>query len=270
MRQRDVVGCIWLLLGLGASGQVVVPAAGAAKLPVYEVVSIKPNKGESGGMSWQSTPSGVRMVNVTLMTLVRASDFALRHATNDRIIGLPAWADKEHFDIEAKVGEEDVTAFKKTNEEQRCLIMWRLLEDRFKFKAHVETREMPIYELVVAKGGAKMTPTKEADVKDENFGGMSIGSSGSVTKAEYKGFEVSALADNLTQNLNHPVVDKTGLTGRYDFKLEWTPEDAPEMPGSTVPGIFTAVQEQLGLRLDARKGPVEGLVVDHVEEPSAN
>ena len=257
-----------LAVGLiGALGQA---PANVGKLPVYEVVSVKPNKSGLDSMSWSWTPDGLRLVDVTLTTLIRASDYTLRHAANDRIMGLPGWADKARFDIEAKVSEEDVPAFNKLDGEQRSVMFRRLMEDRFKMKAHTETREMPLYALVLAKGGVKMTPTKEADARNESYGGMSMGSKGGVTHAEYRKTAMDDLADNLTQNLGRTVVDKTGLKGKYDFALEWTPEDAPDGSTSTVPGIFTAIQQQLGLRLEAQKGPVEGLVVDHVEEPSAN
>ena len=255
---------------MAALAQTAAPVSAAAKLPVYDIVSVKPNKSGSGNMSWNSTPNGVRMENVTLLMMLRSADYALRHAADDRITGLPGWASKEHFDVEAKVSEEDAPAFKKLTEEQRSAMFRSLMEDRFKLKAHAETRELPIYALVVAKGGVKMTPTKEADAKNENYRGWGFNSKGAVVTADFKGCEVQMLADELTQQLSRTVVDRTGLTGKYDFKLDWTSEEATDAAALTVPGLFTAIQQQLGLKLDAQKGPVEGLVVDHVEEPSAN
>ena len=263
-----------LLFGLSAvavSEQVAAPAgASTAKLPVYEVVSVKVNKSGSGNMSWNSTPNGVRMENVTLLMMVRSADYALRHAADDRITGLPGWAGKEHFDLEAKVSEEDAPVFAKLDEEQRSAMFRSLMEDRFKLKAHAETRDLPIYALVVAKGGVTMTPTKAADLKNEHYGSWGTNSNGNVMTADFKGGDAQMLADTLTQQLGRTVVDKTGLATKYDFKLEWTSEEATDAAASTVPGLFTAIQQQLGLRLDSQKGPVEGLVVDHVEEPSAN
>ena len=147
-----------------------------------------------------------------------------------------------------------------------------LLADRFKLSFHRETKEMPVYELVVAKNGPKLQ-TSTAGQAQIRMG------RGTLTAQKTS---LNLLANNLSQNVGRVVIDKTGLTGDFDIKLEWTPEDGERMgpprdngetpPSAPAPGlsIFTALQEQLGLKLEARKGPVEILVIDRTEKPSEN
>jgi uncharacterized protein (TIGR03435 family) len=143
-----------------------------------------------------------------------------------------------------------------------------LLADRFSLKVHHESKVLPIYELVVAKDGSKM---KESDFPESNTNGI-----GRLTA---KGMPMADVALLLTIFVNRFVVDKTGLRGRYDFDLHWTPDswvDVPEQISRFLPekvfgpSIFTALREQLGLRLQPTKGPVDILVIDHIERPSEN
>jgi uncharacterized protein (TIGR03435 family) len=149
--------------------------------------------------------------------------------------------------------------------------MQKLLADRFKLLVHWETREMPVYELVVAKGGAKLPATTR---KDENMS-SSFGNG----KPTGEGLSAKDLAVVLTQvlsqELGREVVDKTGLSGKYDFTLRWTQDgvlgtDAASNGADVPPSIFTAVEEQLGLKLQPAKGPVQVLVVDDAEMPTEN
>jgi uncharacterized protein (TIGR03435 family) len=149
-------------------------------------------------------------------------------------------------------------------------MMQSLLADRFKLTVHQETKEMPIYALVVAKNSPKLQPSK---AEETEFGG---------SRGQFlcQKVPMSMLAGQLRRLLGRPVHDETGLTGEYDFKLEWTPDEPPANAGTaeartappdrTGPSIFTALQEQLGLRLESRKGVVVVLVVDRVERPSEN
>jgi uncharacterized protein (TIGR03435 family) len=147
-----------------------------------------------------------------------------------------------------------------------------LLEERFKLKVHRETREMPEYRLVIAKGGSKLREYRKED-GDTRQMGTRIGRG----LIDAHGTEFNELVFFLRSELGRPVIDATGLTGKFDFKLEWVPDesqpnsggDAPP-PDATGASIFAAIQEQLGLKLEAMKGPVEMLVIDHVEKPSEN
>jgi len=192
--------------------------------------------------------------------------------------------DSAHFDVLAKLDAETVEAQKKLSKddsaEQRRQMMQAMLADRFKLKVHHETKELSMYDLVIARGGSKL---KDADPNDSYANGikgvdgkarpgmMRIGM-GEMTA---QGVPVSNLANYLAQLLHKQVVDKTGLTGKYDISMKWQPDDMPaesrEATGAdSAPSIFTALQEQLGLKLEAVKGPVDTIVVDHVEMPSEN
>jgi len=266
-----------LVWGLGA--HVAWGQAATAALPVkpltYEIVSVKVNKSETGGMSWNMTPDGIRMVNVTLRMLVESA-FNLRGPSVDRISGLPKWSEDMHFDVEAKVSEDELEAFKKLKYDQRGALLLAALEDRFKLKAHTEMRELRIYSLVVAKSGPKFKPAEEGNTyanglkfngKAAGPGSMSINVSGTSNHAEFQATSLENLVSNLTMQVSRQVQDNTGLTGKYDFKLDWSSEDAKD---PALPGIFTALEDQLGLKLVPAKGPVECVVVDHVEEPTEN
>jgi uncharacterized protein (TIGR03435 family) len=142
-----------------------------------------------------------------------------------------------------------------------------LLADRFQLKTHQETRQLPIYTLVVAKDGPKFKPSKINGTTDDT----------GRTRLHVAGSDdtISILARELARTLGRVVVNQTGLTGRYDLRLQWTPDDAPPPNGapldpSEAPGIFTAIQEQLGLKLESGRGPVPVIVIDSVEMPSAN
>src|SRR5262245_31234963 len=136
-----------------------------------------------------------------------------------------------------------------------------LLAERFKLKVHRETREMPIYILVVANNGSRLTPAK--DDERPMVGGTGPG------RMQFQKTSMVTLAQNLSENLSQMVIDKTGLSGMFDFTLEWATDLSQPDPDRR-PSIFTAVQEQLGLRLESGKGPVEVLIVDGVEKPSEN
>jgi uncharacterized protein (TIGR03435 family) len=165
-----------------------------------------------------------------------------------------------------------------------------LLAERFKLKAHTETKQLPVYELIVAKGGPKLKEATPGDTYANGFkgpdgvgrGGMMRMGRGQLTG---QGVPITTLTNLLSQQLQRTVVDKTGLTGKYDLELNWTPEQgegglgpppgaaspqAEPAPDATGPSIFTALQEQLGLKLQSTKGPVETLVIDHAEMPSEN
>jgi uncharacterized protein (TIGR03435 family) len=143
-----------------------------------------------------------------------------------------------------------------------------LLADRCHFKAHQETKELPVYDLVIAKGGLKM---KEAPPGEQEYYGRSGGSSGLTFTAHAA--SVQSLAMSLSSDVSRIIVDKTGLgEKKFDFELSWTPDDrrAADNAADAGPSIFTALEEQLGLKLVPSRGPVEVLVIDHMERPSPN
>ena len=188
-----------------------------------------------------------------------------------QISGGPKWIDTERFDIEARVATPDAVTPsepKKVSGEPRKTgeRLKSLLADRFQVMLHAETKEQPVYALVVAKGGFKLQESTEVENMIRRIG-----------RGELKGQGVglNMLVLNLSSELGRRVIDKTGLAGKYSFDLKWTsaaptPGGASQPADSDGPSIFTAVQEQLGLRLEAEKGPVEILVIDRAERPSKN
>jgi bla regulator protein blaR1 len=197
-----------------------------------------------------------------------------------RILGAPSRVKTQRFDIEAKVAEADVPKLDKLTVEQRGLMLRPLLEDRFNLKFHQETKDLPVDALVIAKGGSKM---KQSTSDNPIANGLRLMGAGHL---ESKGVSIEFLAQVLSRQLGRSVLDETGLTGKYDYTLEWLPDAAPPMAGggeSGQPGnlnapppdssgssLFTALQEQLGLKLESQKGPVSVIVIDHIEEPSPN
>lgn len=249
-------------------------------LPAFDVSTIKPSTPDESEMSVMFTPDDMRIVDVPLMLIVREA-FGLE---DDRIFGGPSWAKTSRFDIEAKVAPEDVPRLKALDLDQRRQMLVSLLEQRCSLKYHHETRNLPEYELVVAKGGPKMKPSNLGEPGSERPGDHSLTIHGR-GHLESSGADVHGLVRILSTLLERTVVDQTGLKGDFDYRLDWTPDDvglaiarggdaaqsASASPtGNAEPSLFTALEEQLGLRLEAAKGPVDAVVVDHLEQPSPN
>lgn len=248
----------------------------ATPAPAFDVAAIKVNNSGGGNSSSNTNDGRFTASNVTLKNLIQYEAYGI---PGPRILGGPKWIDTTRFDVEAKMDEAEAAKLKaldrKQNGEQTHAMFQQLLADRFKLAVHWETRELPIYALVAAKNGPKLQPTKELN------GGSGTSSHGSQTSRELKATNqtVQDLAETLTQilseELGRNVVDKTGIEGKYDFELKWTPQtDAPAadngVPADNGPSFFTAIQEQLGLKLESAKGPVKVLVIDHAEMPSEN
>lgn len=258
--------------------------------PAWDVSIIKPSSPDARGSMIQLTADGVKITNVPLWTTVREA-FGLN---DDHLFGGPGWAKTSFFDIEAKVAPEDAPKLKALNAAQRRQMMVALIEERFGLKYHHETRDLPMYELVVAKGGVRMQASKPDPDPGEGppeAPGQSPKPSNHMLMMhgrghiESTGTGISGLARLLSGQLGRTVVDKTGLTGDFDYKLDWTPDDAqPQMlkSGNPAPGdnpssqdaagpsLFTAVEEQLGLKLESTKGPSDVIVIDELEQPTAN
>jgi uncharacterized protein (TIGR03435 family) len=196
----------------------------------------------------------------------------------DSIVGGPDWIDTNGYDVDAKVTPAADAPPPKLNRAERRQMIQSLLADRFKLIVHNETKDAPIYELDLAKGGSKLPESTPSDTFAKGTNGLdgnpvSTGYPVMLGRGRLFGqaVTIASLIDYLKQELKRPVVDKAGLTGKYDLSLEWTPDNTlVDSPLSGGPSIFTAVQEQLGLKLTSTHGPVKTFVIDHVEKPSPN
>jgi uncharacterized protein (TIGR03435 family) len=251
----------------------------ASPLPEFEAVSIKPNKsGEiSGGL--RALPGGrVNATNVPLKVLIEWA-YQVREF---QISGEPGWVDSERFDVTTKANGNLRTGLFHPELET---MFQAVLADRFQLALHKNTKEMPVFSLLVAKNGTKIHPADDGDCPDIPPSDNTCRSL-HVTKFAHvdgKNAGMRGLASILTSFMGKIVVDKTDLKGSYTFSLDWAkflqppelPPGAAAPPGafdpaSVGPAIGEALQEQLGLKLESGKGPVEILVIDHVERPSEN
>lgn len=223
----------------------------------YDVVTVKPDDSSNG--YWRNTDDGIS----TSGPLVGAISSAFGVFMEGQIVGLPAWVYSDHFAIQAKMDPDTAATLLKLPPieqwQQRTLMLQALLADRFALKFHRTTKELPVYELRIAKGGIRMKESAS------ETGGHALYWSG---KVEAHSVSIASFAMNLESRVGRVVVDKTGLEGNYDFTLEWAPDGADA--SDTRPSIFTALEEQLGLKLVPAKGPVDVIVVDHIERPTAN
>jgi uncharacterized protein (TIGR03435 family) len=228
----------------------------------YDVASVRlnNNNGDSGSLNFHDDALIVR--NLPLDYII---EFAY-DVPSDRLIGMPGALKDQRFDIDAKVVPADggkppeATA----SQDQAKLIL--LLADRFHLKAHIEPKTMPTYDLVVAKGGPKVKLTP-GELKDNSW---NINGQDSSVVLTSKDAFMSDLAAALSDEVHRQVIDKTGLAGHADITLKWSDDVAAQQGGSNVVSIFTAIEDQLGLKLVSSKGPVDTLVIDHVEMPSQN
>jgi uncharacterized protein (TIGR03435 family) len=233
-----------------------------AKPFAFEVVSVKPSRPGCEVMSI-SSPSGRFSARCTTLWGLIYNAFPVR--PNSSFPGLPGWANSAAFDVDAKMGDEALQALRKLPPEKQMEISQQMrqaiLADRFQLRVHHETREGQIYKLILAKSGFKL---KEAPASDRDDG-----SSWGNGKIQVNSGSISRLTFVLGDVLGHDVIDETGLIGKYDIVLTWTPDDQQGAPDAG-PTLFTAIEEQLGLKLVSAKGPVDVIVVDHVEHPSEN
>ena len=253
------------------------PAATTAQpaLPVYDAVSIHPHNASDNRVDLSFHPDSFTAINITLKELLSYA-YQIRE---DLISGLPAWADSAHFDISARVSDPDHSVLDKLTRDQMKAMIRPILFDRFQLKVHTEIKTLPVYDLVLAKGGPKLqkSPPPPDDPDHPTPPGKHRKTSWRFNNGDLTvtAITMSDFAVTLADQLHHTVIDKTGLTDAYDFNLKWTPdEDADKAADNGAadrpPDIFTALQEQLGLKLEAAKGPVTTLVVDHAEQPSPN
>lgn len=241
-------------------------------LPIhFEVVSIRQNLSSKGHMTFDALDDGVAITGAPVVFLVQQA-FGVEA---DRILGLPAWTKTDFYDIQAKVDDADVSRWKALTISQSKVAFQALLATRFNLRTHPETRVHPVYSLVVAKNGRKFHEATPGDTYPNGLkkpDGSPLGPAVimGVGRITIQGGSIATLVKLLSnQDLGYPIEDRTGLTGQYDLTLQWTPGNLTT-PGGPGPSLFTALEEQLGLKLEFDKKPVEMIVVDHIDRPSPN
>jgi uncharacterized protein (TIGR03435 family) len=247
------------------------PPMPADAKPVFDVLTIKPSPPEQQGKLFSVRPGGQFVtINTTLLDLIK---FA--YGVQDKqVINLPDWASSQKYDFN---GKPDIPGM--PNPDQLRSLVKQALADRFQLKFHEDKKEMPAYVLAVAEGGEKMqkAPADAGALPGLFFRGLGVLTVTNATMEDFCHLMQEAVLDR-------PVVDETELQGRYNFLLKWTPDEsqfggmgikvpppsdtpAPDAP----PPLYTAITEQIGLKLKAMsKAPVQVLIVDHVDHPSAN
>jgi uncharacterized protein (TIGR03435 family) len=249
---RSIAGVIAVLSvqagAFHASGQ----TAASPQPQAFQIVSIKPNR--SGDDTSMTTSLGrLRAVSVTPHELLLYA-FGAR---DSQLIGGPDWLTKERFDVEAVTGTSD--DLDRTTLQP---LLQSMFADRFNLKFHRENRDAPVYSLVAAKGGPKLSAHSGGG---QPLAGIHSSSGKKVVNARKT--TIKRLAEVLGEQADRFVIDNTGLGGEFDFRLAWT--DLPAA-GSDDPSLFTAIQEQLGLKLEPAKGQVQVTVIDSIARPSEN
>jgi uncharacterized protein (TIGR03435 family) len=259
-----VAGCI-ALLASAALAQQAAPAPTTTKPLTFEVATIKPTATTD---FWRllPTPDGYTATNVSLFKLIGE---AYGIVDPKLISGGPHWIDRDKFDLEAKFDAASVPGAQNLTHTQRAAMLQPLLADRFHLKLHHETKYLPVFNLVLAKGDPKLQPTPGAP--DDM-----ISSTCQYTRgpgyAQAARCSMNNLVDALRDITGRTVIDKTSLTGLFNYTLRWTPDNAPAPAASDTPApdIFTAIQEQLGLKLEPSTAPLDVLVIDSAEKPTPN
>lgn len=239
-------------------------ASAAAPVPTYDVMAIKPNNSASNNVDINTDNDRFSATNVTLKQLL-GDAYDIRQ---DLISGLSGPIETARFDIEARIVDPDPAALKRMTPEQERTMLLPLLMERFQLKVHTETKTLLVYELVVLPGGPKFKPS--VTQTDRGGGSTSINGGRTSVKLTAHDLPMGTLAKKLSGEVRRTVIDKTGLAGNFDLKMQWSTDNNPDSGAEVLPDIFTAIQEQLGLKLKPAKGPVETLVVDQVEMPSEN
>lgn len=232
----------------------IIPGVVTIHAVTFEVASVKRAAPEERGSDVDVDHGSLRMRNVTLKRCI-ARAYEVPEA---EVIGGPRWIGELRFDIDARAGHE-------TGGDEMSSMLQQLLSERFGLALHHETRVLAGYALVVAKGGIK-APRSAA--------GTTTNTDRSRGRLQVQATSMPKLAMRLAAVLGEPVVDMTGVAGNFDFTLLWTPDDMRTTPAESesaeYPSLFTAIQEQLGLKLEARKAPADALVIDNARAPSEN
>ena len=244
-----------------------IPPMAATANPGFDVVTIKPSKPDSEGKGFIIRSGVVATTNTSVVDLLTFA-YGLQQK---QIVGGPMWTISDKFDVGGKPDIEGTP-----NSEQMRGMFKKLLADRYQLKFHYEQKELSVYALTVAKGGDKMTKNTSdpAGLPGLFFQGLGLLTVRNATMKDFSQLMQSAVLDR-------PVADQTGLKDRFDFGLKWTPDDSqfggmgmkvppPTDAANAPPSLFTALPEQLGLRMDATKAPVQVLVIDCIQKPTAN
>ena len=268
----------------------------AAVSPAYEydVVSVKPSNPANSGKPGNGTliaPDGFTAKNTSLMSLVH---YAFGILNDEQLAGAPSWISSEQFDVDARMDTSVADALRKLTKDDRALarqhMLQGLLADRFKLAFHRETRELSVYSLVIAKSGSKLREAKPDDTYPNGFkddaghpfiGGVTMSGTSEGETMTGQATPIDYFVRILSREVKRIVINKTGLTGNFDFTMQFMPEQrgmqtasesASPLPALDpgIASIFTALQEQLGLKLEAGKAPIEVVVIDHLERPSGN
>jgi uncharacterized protein (TIGR03435 family) len=258
-----------VLLATFVIGSFVVRLTGQAqsdqKRPAFEVATIKRSTSLDGGGTIFTPPGAqLRGVNVDTRSLITFAYRGDQRLFNSQILNGPEWIESERFDITAKSNEALAEAPTAEISRTMPLLVQSLLEDRFKLKLHRETRQLQRYVLSVARKdgllGPRMHRVSRDCAVDRTLCRIQM-TPGHLTAG---GMSMSNLVAFLGGNVERVVVDQSGLTGAFDIELDWSPEQA----ATDQPSLFSAIQEQLGLKLISERGPVDVLVIDHVEKPT--
>jgi len=239
------------------------PAPITAENVAFDVASIRENVKSVDGRThiYRHAESGQFLaVNASMRMLLQFA-FDIPDA---QILNGPAWLGSKFFDVDAK-SDSAVDVWMSTLDFEHAKaakekMLQGLFADRFHLVAHRETRELPVYALVVAKTGSTLQVSKSGGTKYDNGRAQIID----------QGASIATLADQLSKAAGRPVADKTGIDGRFDLTLKWTPDSGAPSSDADGPSLFTAVQEQLGLKLEPAKAPIPVLIIDHIEMPTAN
>ena len=278
-------------VGFGLLFTVQTPAqllhATSSQLPSFEVATIKPNKDQRPGLKIRMSPASFVIEHGSLRELIK---YAYNIKSDDQLAGGPSWMDSEFYDIQAKASDTQIEAINKLNWERQIeqtrLMVQSLLAERFQLKASSEDRERQVYALAVAKGGPKLKevelspfpPPGTPPPPGAHLPRMSKTGPNQMTATAWPMDLMAEWLGRQPEIGSRLVVDQTGLKGNYDFVLNGVSLMPPQPAGAgtvTPEGdatisIFTALQEQLGLKLESRKAEVEVLVIESVEKPSEN
>ena len=239
-----------------------------APAPSFDVATIKPAKPDSHRISWNNDNNLTTIENFTLRALIK---FAFGLHSDSQVLGGPDWINKEHFDISAKVDEAEEARMKamkpEDSDHEYQLILRSFLIERFHLKVHSDTRPLPAFALLVDGPKSKLTPTPPPADPDKADDSVSINN----THLEAVRAPMDRLCEvlaNMHEVDDRVVVNQTGLTGKFNFTLDWTPDrGTPPPPDALYPGLFTALREQLGLKLEHQTLPVPVVVVDSIAKP---
>ncbi|SDF88305.1 TIGR03435 family protein [Terriglobus roseus] len=242
------------------------------ELPQFDVMSVKPHKPGEDMMRVRWGGTDYHAENMTVKAMI-SNVYGVKAWL---VFGLPAWAESSHWDIDAKVSAPDMKVMDKLTGEQRRAMIGGILKERFGLVIRQETKVQPVFAMSVMPDGPKFKESPEPPPPPEGEKpkprGMWRMSPGSLSATS---MGMTQIADSLSYFVERTIVDKTGLTGKYDIEMKWTPEDRANATtdngaGDAPPAIFEALKEQLGLKLTADKAPVATVVVDKITQPEEN